>query len=135
MLIVRTSFVVATAVALGCGGGDSGSESSGAATGSRVTCVVTEMAGGTTIYTLCEEGTGFYADQVRAACSRPPATTPGAPHAVINSDPCPRANALGACTITTNVGSFTGWHYADGTTTADQIAMICAQTGQMFIAP
>jgi hypothetical protein len=121
----------------GCGGGGSGGGADGASRGggSLVSCVVTESSGGAAIVMICEEGTGLYADQIRAACSRPPADAAVAPHADITNAPCPRANALGGCTITTGAGSFTGWYYSDGVMTSEDIAMLCASTGQTFVTP
>jgi hypothetical protein len=131
--------LLACASASGCGDESTGRPADGASKGgsSLVSCVVTESSGGTIIVMICEEGTGLYADQIRAACSRPPADAAVAPHADIKNTPCPHANALGACMTTSAAGSLTGWYYSDGSgsmTSAD-IAMLCAGTGQTFVAP
>jgi hypothetical protein len=135
--------LVLLASVLGCGGGGGGAKGAdgggtggaGGGGGSLVSCVITESSGGATILMLCQEATGFYAEQLRAACSRPPADAAIAPHAEITNMPCPHANALGACSLSVAAGSLTGWYYADGTQTSADVAALCAATGQTFVAP
>ena len=48
--------------------------------------------------------------------------------------PCPRVGALGGCQLA-DAMTFTVWYYAGGPYTAADIPMLCAQTGDTFVAP
>jgi hypothetical protein len=122
---------------LSCGGGSGGGAAApdGGGGGEFVSCLITEVSGSLTLVMMCFEGTGIYADQVRLTCSQPSADAAVTPQATISSAPCSRANALGACMLTTGAGSLTTWRYPDSVvmTTAD-VAATCVGP-QTFISP
>ena len=91
-----------------------------------VSCLIAEVSGGVTVVMMCFEGTGIYGDQLRLTCSQPSADATVRPQATISSAPCPRANALGACMVTTGAGSLTAWRYPDSVVmTAADVAATC----------
>jgi hypothetical protein len=122
---------------LSCGGGSGGSAGvpDGGGGGALASCSIAEVSGGLTLVMMCFEGTGIYGDQVRLTCSQPSADAAVAPQATISSAPCPHANALGACVLTTGAGSLTVWRYPDSVVmTAADVAATCVGP-ETFITP
>ena len=127
-----TLVILATGIAGACGGGSDVGSYSG-----LVSCAISESAGDGIVLQLCEEITGYsaqQAQQVEQSCSRvlgtPDAGGLGA--GVRGSfQPCSHLHALGGCKITQGSQSVTEWYYDDGSglqTPAD-IQALCAGLG------
>ncbi|HEY7376214.1 MAG TPA: hypothetical protein VIF57_28895 [Polyangia bacterium] len=128
------------AAGVGCG---SGSDGHGGGSGGLVSCTVSESVG-TISLMVCEEAddTAQNVQGLMQACMVP-AGGGGLADAGITAGAdfehagCSHVGALGACRVTTQGMTVTGWYYQDpnGLETPADIQMLCAQAGATYVAP
>jgi hypothetical protein len=134
----RASTLVIFAVVLagGCGGGSDVGSYSG-----LVSCSISESAGDGIVLQICEEITGYTAQeaqQVEQSCSQMlGAPDAGGLDAEVHGSfqPCSHVHALGGCKLTEGSQTVTEWYYDDGSglqTSAD-IQTLCAGVGAAFV--
>jgi hypothetical protein len=120
---MRLAMVVALLLIAACGDGG-GSNADGASGGGTYSCraAFPGADGGTGMLALCLEVSGGTAQDL--ANNRQQCATQGN---TFLSEPCPRTGALGGCRETPAGGGvvLTTWYYADGTSTAAEIQMLC----------
>jgi hypothetical protein len=130
-----TLVILATGLAGACGGGSDVGSYSGV-----VSCTISESAGDGLLLQLCEDITGYsaqQAQQVEQACSQmlglPDAGLSAEVHGSFQS--CSHVHALGACKLTMSGLTVTEWYYDDGSglQTSASIQTICAGIGASFV--
>ena len=125
-----TLVILATGFTGGCGGGSDVGSYSGV-----VSCSISESAGDGILLQLCQEVTGYtaqQAQQVEQGCSQMLGTDAGVGADVKGSfQPCSHVHALGGCKITQGGLSVTEWYYDDGSglQTPASIQTLCAGLG------
>jgi hypothetical protein len=121
-----------------CGGTTEGTGVSSNA----VSCTITQtISAGTTTdtFSFCIEVTGLTPDQIDAekrSCNGMVSLVDGGAGSNQTSSyadgPCPRANAIGSCNVTSGSFSQATWYYKDTVLTAADIERICKQAGGTF---
>ena len=150
---MRKFMFLGLVLAVGCagsstgGGGTAGGPSDGAGAGSpnatqAASCSFTEtLTVGSSVIsiTFCSDTSGLTVDQVNAlktSCVPHPASAAGvAISGTYSSGPCPKANQVGGCSVTSGGYPQTAWYYTADNLTADQLRMICSEVGGKFVAP
>ncbi len=131
-----TLVILATGIVGACGGGSGVDGYAGV-----VSCSISESDGNGNVIQLCEEITGYTAQeaqQVEQSCSQmlggPDAGGLGVGEQG-SFQPCSHVHALGGCKLTEGSQTVTEWYYDDGSglqTPAD-IQTLCAGVGAAFV--
>jgi hypothetical protein len=130
-----TLVILAAGFAGACGGGSDVGSYSGV-----VSCTISESAGNGVLLQLCEDITGYsaqQAQQVVQSCSQMLTLPDAGVTANVQGsfEPCSHVHALGGCKITMSGLSVTEWYYDDGSglQTSASIQTICAGIGASFV--
>jgi len=135
---------LALLLSVGCGGhtsGGTGPGGSGATSGSA-SCTYTEtisFGNTTSSFTFCGEASGLTSDQINSlkmtCVPREPVDGGISMSGVYSDGPCPLANRIGGCTITSGAYTQTAWYYGGGSLTADDVPDACKAAGGTYIKP
>ena len=126
------------AAALGASGAACGGGGGDAYTG-LISCTQSENIEGFGLLEACEEASASARPQLQQGCTAATTTDGGERPTVINA-PCPRADTLGGCEITSGGFKESFWYYGSGAdadiaATPADIQRLCSASGGTYSTP